>query len=77
MMGSGSVWGWSGAIMMIFFWLLIILAIWAVIKRISGQEKDLTRDSTAHKSAIEILKERYARGEINKKEFEEMKKDLA
>jgi len=41
--------------------------------------KQASESEQVHKhpeSAIEILKKRYARGEINKEEFEEKKKDL-
>ena len=56
---------------MIFFWGLVIGAVVLVVRFFLsvGREKKSSE-------ALEILKQRYARGEIEKAEFEEKKKDL-
>ncbi|MFZ3385051.1 MAG: SHOCT domain-containing protein [Candidatus Methanoperedens sp.] len=66
--------GMSFGIMLILglvFWILVIIGLVLLIKYLweGGARKE-------QESAIEILKKKYARGEISKEEFEEKKKDL-
>ena len=68
--------GWGAGIFMFLFWALIIgLIIWAVVT-MTRHNGGVPHDSRSG-SAIEILKERYARGEINREEFEEKKRVLS
>ncbi len=66
--GYGVAGGW-----MIFgfvFWILIIVGIVLLVKWLWEGGKEY------QENAIDILKKRYARGEISKEEFEEKKKDI-
>lgn len=62
------------------WWILILIIILLVILfavRGTGRSRSSTPGSAnQEKSALEILEERYARGEIDKNEYEEKKKDL-
>lgn len=73
MMGNFG-WGWFMPVFMIIFWGLVI---WGIVALARGTTWSGNTDSSNHsESAHEILKKRYARGEINKAEYEEKKKDL-
>lgn len=66
-------WGFGGGLMMVFFWVfIIILIVWLVKWSRTGTYSE----SPNFKSALEVLKERYAKGEIDKKEFEEKSRDI-
>ena len=53
---------------------IMILVIWFIVKTINQSNY---QQRPTEKTPLDILKERYARGEIDKKEFEEKKKDLS
>jgi putative membrane protein len=59
---------------MVLFWGLVIAAIVALVKVFSGSGSGTQREMM---SAMEILEERYARGEIDKGEFEEKSAHIA
>lgn len=60
------------AFMALFWIVIIVLAVWLVIyltRRTGG--------SSSQQNALDILNQRYARGEISKEEYERMKKDIS
>ncbi len=65
-------WGWVGLgiLHMALFWVLVILGIVVLVKWLAGSAP---RSETR---AIDILKERYAKGELTREQFEQMKRDL-
>ena len=64
-MGYGGFgFGW---IFMVLFWAFVILGIVYLIKQMSGNGKSAARQETAE----DILKKRYASGEISKEEYRE------
>ena len=84
------MWGWPnmmggffgggmGCISMILGFIFFILIIVGIILLIVWLVKRLTHSGIEDKTgskALEVLKERYAKGEITKDQYESMKKDL-
>ncbi len=69
--------GWGmgfGVVFMLLFWLLVILGILALIRWLQSSAPDR---SARDKTPLEIVQERYARGQIDKDEYEQKKRDLA
>lgn len=65
--GAGFGWMWSMPILWLAFWIFII---WIIVQAIRPQAKQSDEDS------LKILKRRYAKGQISKKEYLQMKKEL-
>jgi putative membrane protein len=75
-MGYGMMGGF-GFLFVIIFWILIVVLIVLLIRRLLSSGPTRISGPLQEDSALEILKKRYARGEINKEEFEAKKKDLS
>jgi len=76
MWGWPDGWGWMvfGGLWMVVFWGgIIALIVWGV-KKLTERGGTSTGE---RRSALDIAKERYARGEITKDQFEQLKKDLS
>jgi putative membrane protein len=58
----------GGAFMVLFWGAVIGFAVWGITR--------LTRRPGNHNGALAIARERFARGEISKEEFDRIKKDL-
>ena len=68
----GAAFGWGGPLIMVIVWIAIVLGVGALITFLVRQ----ARRSRGGDSALEVLKRRYASGEINKEEFEEKRRDI-
>ncbi len=75
MTGFGMGLGWLGFLMMAIFWIVIIAAAVWLFSNLFPQNRQ-TQTGDAAKTAVTILKKRYARGEISTEEYEAMRHDL-
>ena len=70
----GGSWLWHGlfgSIFMIVFWIAVIyFIVWLV-------RENTNKNGSGDKKSLDVLKERYAKGEITKEQFESMKKDIS
>jgi putative membrane protein len=71
MMFMWGAWGIGMMVMMLLFWGVVIAGLVLVVRGLLRPGKGEPGDR-----ALEILRERYARGEIDKQEFETRKRDL-
>lgn len=58
------------------FWVLIIIGLVFLIRWVRQMTVDKKSSENSGQRALEILKERYASGEIDKAQFDKIKKDL-
>ncbi len=74
-------WGFGGIGMLAgaIFWIaILVLIVWVVTRLVSSQAPaHHTPSLPAAPSALEVIKVRYAKGEITKAEFDQMKQDLS
>jgi len=79
--GRGWDWGWGhmigGPLMMILFWGGLIIVIVLAVRGFGGSKSQDGAPSRPVKSALDILEDRFARGEIDKEEFEGRKRILS
>lgn len=72
-MGWWMIWG---GLMMLLFWGGIFLLVAWTVQSLSGRSREDARRRSVESQPLEIARERYARGEISRDEFMQVKRDL-
>ena len=71
-------WGWGhmvfGSLMMLLFLAAVVLTVVALVRWSGGSSE--RREPSSASRALAILEERFARGEIDREEFEERRRTL-
>lgn len=76
-MWDGGWYGWVfGPMMMILFVALLVIAAIALVRWLGDGGRSGPSSGSSDRAPLDILKERYARGEIDKEEFEERRRVL-
>lgn len=73
-------WGWGIGMIHGLLWLVFIILGIVVLVRYIGRDsagRPASPGEPAGETALDVLKKRYARGEIDKAEFDEKKRDLS
>lgn len=67
-------WGWGmmglGGFAMLLFWVVVVIGIVVLVKWSFGTSSNIGSHP------LDLLKARYAKGEITKEQFEHMKRDI-
>lgn len=77
------MWDWGfgggGLIIMLFFWLIIAVVAVVIVLVVNSTKQSQGRSPGTHSehgNAVEKVRERYAKGEINREEYKQMLEDL-
>nr|WP_306268736.1 SHOCT domain-containing protein [Pararhizobium sp. IMCC3301] len=76
----GSDWGWGhmvfGSLMMVLFWGALIVAIVFAVRWLGTGSSQGASLASERNKALDILQQRFARGEIDQEEFADRKRHL-
>jgi putative membrane protein len=70
------VWGWMAVVVTYLLWALLVFGVgWGMAYRLRSRHPRQGHEP-APEDPFEILKRRYAKGELTKEQFEQMKNDI-
>ncbi len=76
MFGSGSGWMIFGWLWMALIWLIPILLLFALVKYLRGSKNTGSAKEIPRRTALDILDEAHARGELTREEYLQKRDDL-